>query len=126
MNEVTMTIWGREFNLKVDFDVYGGEEVSALQNAALSEFVSNVSSLDATLPSVKAYCLKMNGEDVGAAAIDNIFKYVIPQSIYVPKWPDGSRMIGLMCAYKFNREDGLAVVFKNGQFHEIGTQNIIL
>ena len=126
MNEVKMTIWGREFNLKVDFDVYGGEDVSASQSAALSEFVSNVSSVDATLPSVKAYCLKMNGGDIGATAIDNIFKYVIPQSIYIPKWPDGSRMIGLMCAYKFNREDGLAVVFKNGQFHEIGTQNIIL
>ena len=126
MNEVKMTIWGREFNLKVDFDVYGGEEVSASQNAALSEFLSNVSSIDATLPSVKAYCLKMNSGDIGTTAIDNIFKYVIPQSIYIPKWPDGSRMIGLMCAYKFNREDGLAVVFKNGQFHAIGTQNIIL
>lgn len=126
MNEVKITIWGREFNLKVDFDVYEGEEVSALQSAALSEFVSNVSLLDATLPSVKAYCLKMNGQDIGEAVIDNIFKYVIPQSIYIPRWPDESRVVGLMCAYKFNLEDGLAIVFKNGRFYEIGTQNIIL
>ena len=126
MNEIRMTIWGREFKLKVIFDVREGETISEPQNKALSELTSNSTVIDSVLPLVKDYCLKMNGREINGNTVDNIFMYVVPQSLYIPKWPDGSRMIGLICAYKFNLEDGLVIVFKDGCFYEIGTQNIIL
>jgi hypothetical protein len=34
--------------------------------------------------------------------------------------------IMVMCAYKFNVDDGIAVVFRNGTLENVGTQNIIL
>jgi hypothetical protein len=36
------------------------------------------------------------------------------------------RVVAILCAYKFNPDDSLAIVFKNEAFEEIGTQNIIL
>ena len=121
----TLNIWGRDFDLEIYFDCYTGEKISIEQKEALDLFLQNPQLISEAKEKVIAYCLKRNAAEIGGT-IENIFKYVIPQSIYVQKSPDNARVVGLMCAYRFNPEDGLAIVFRNETYHEVGSQNIII
>ena len=121
----TLNIWGRDFDLEIYFDCYTGEKISIEQKEALDLFLQNPQLISEAKEKVIAYCLKRNAAEIGGT-IENIFKYVIPQSIYVQKSPDNAHVVGLMCAYRFNPEDGLAIVFRNETYHEVGSQNIII
>ena len=125
MNKI-FNIWGRDFNLQIVFDCYKGETVSKEQNDALRLFVENPQLINDAKDAVIAYCIENNRAEIGSDKIENIFKYVIPQSIYIQRAPDNVHTVGLMCAYKFNPDDGLAVVFKSEKFFKVGTQNIII
>lgn len=127
MNKVKINVWGRELELKIVFDCYEGEDVLPIQNEALGKFLSKAEILiNDAKRSVEEYCLKRNADDIGTPSIDNIFKYVVPQSLYIQRTTDSSRVIGLMCAYKFDIDNGISVVFKNETEFTVGTQNIIL
>ena len=121
----TLNIWGRDFDLEIYFDCYAGETVSDNQKEALELFLQKPQLISEAKDKVIDYCLKRDAAEIGGA-IENIFKYVIPQSIYVQKSPDKAHVVGLMCAYRFNPEDGLAVVFRNEAYYEVGSQNIII
>ena len=58
-------------------------------------------------------------------AFENIFKYVMPKSIFVPHTKK-HRIAAIMCNYKFDMEHGIAVVFENGKLKKVGTQDIVL
>lgn len=123
----TMIIWDRKFNIDIVYDVYSGEEILPYQKMALETFLRNYKSLvDSTLEDVKNYCLENNEKEIGQKAIDNIFKYVIPKALFVKRTKQKKQIVALLCDYKFNPDDGLAIVFENNQMSEIGTQNIIL
>ena len=116
-----INIWGRDFDLKVDFDCYKNETITDVQAQALNNFISN-KQLYANPSAVFEYC-KQHNNDVDST---NIFKYVCPQSLYIKRTSDSSRVVAIMCAYKFDIEHGLAVVFKNEKFMQISTQDHIL
>lgn len=122
-----MIIWDREFNIDIVYDVYSGEEILPYQKTALESFLGNYKSLiDSSLKDVKNYCLENNEKEIGQKVIDNIFKYVIPKAIFIKRTKQEKQIVSLLCDYKFNPDDGLAIVFENNQMIEIGTQNIIL
>lgn len=125
MNKVTMKIWDRIFVLKVDYDCFRGEELLQIQKDAIQQFVGSEEKISASLPEVKEYCLKQNADDIGSEDIENIFKYVLPKSLYA-KREDDKRVVALMCDYKFDMEHGLAVIFENEKVKAIGAQDIAL
>lgn len=123
---MNLEIWGRSFELDVVYDAYCGEEVSQEQRDALDKFLSVADELFAVAEvKAKEYCLDMNGDEIGEEAISNIFKYVVPKAVYVSR-TDGARVVAILCHYKFNMDDGVAIVFENEEFSEIGTEDIIL
>lgn len=125
-NSIKLTIWGREFDISVLFDCYSGEEKLPEQTAAYDAFIKNASKiLESAKSNVESYCLATDKEKINSEKIDNIFKYVIPKNIYVPRDQNGKQVIALLCNYKFNPDDGIAIVFENGNFADIGTGNII-
>ncbi|MDR0906780.1 MAG: hypothetical protein LBN00_11540 [Oscillospiraceae bacterium] len=136
MNKQKLNVWGRDFELEVVFDCYEGESVLPVQKEALENFLAKskiitdekvmVSIISDVKAAVVEYCLKRNAEEIGMSTIDNIFKYVMPKSLYVQRTTDDSRVVGLMCAYKFDVDNGIAVVFKNEQFVNVDSQNAIL
>lgn len=93
-----INVWGSEVELEVVVDCYEGEE----------------------------YCLRRNAEDIGSPSIDNAFKYVVTKSICVYRTTDGSHVVGLMFAYKFNIENGIAVVFNNEKLDKVGTKDAFI
>jgi hypothetical protein len=125
MTKVTLNVWGRDLELGVVYDRYKGEEVLPGQKDALACFIAEDGVLESALESIKQYCLNKNPEEIGGT-IDNIFKFVMPKDIYVPRRKDNQRVVALMCAYKFDAEHGLTAVFESEQFREVGTQDIVL
>lgn len=126
MNKIKTEIWGRVLELDVVFDRYSGEDVLDSQKAALTAFLDRADILySIALEKVKCYCLENNGSDIEENVIGNIFKYVKPKALYVGRSND-ERIVAILCAYKFNPDDGLAIVFKNEMFSRIGTENIVI
>jgi hypothetical protein len=126
MNKQSINIWGRDFDLEVVYDCYDNEQILSVQTEALQRFLENAALLSEVKSEVEKYCLVKNATEIGTEFIENIFKFVMPKSIYVQRTVDNSRVVALMCAYKFDVDNGLAVVFKNERLKEVGTQNIVL
>ncbi len=125
MSNVTIKIWGRDFKLDVVFDCYDGEEITTLQNETLDSFLDNTSIVDDMKSSVDMYLVNNNKEDFPDGKVDNIFKYVIPTSIFI-KRTKKNKVAAIMCNYKFDIEHGLAIVYENNQFINIVPQDNIL
>ena len=122
-NKLKLMIWGREFEINIVFQNFPGEEVTSNQQKVV-DTLSTIDFEQAFAP-LKAYIMKYNSEDVGQLEITNIFKYVIPKSILIPREND-TRVVALMCNYKFDMEHGLAIVFENEKYKTVGPQDIIL
>lgn len=127
MNKCTVNVWGRVLDMEVIYDCYTGEEVLDSQREALETFMKDAERLmDSALPKVKEYCLQMNRAEIGEDTIANIFKFVKPKSLFVKRTDSTIRKVAIICAYRFNPEDGLAIVFQNEDLLMIGTENVIL
>lgn len=125
INEVNINIWGRDFSLPVKYDCYENEEVIMNQKEALQNFMNNGEFINNSLDNLKEYCLSLNGNEIEAKEISNIFKYVIPKYLFVPR-SENNRLLALMCNYRFDMEHGIAIVFCDEKLKEIGIQDIVL
>ena len=127
MNKHTLIIWGRVFEIEVAYDYYEGESILDSQYEACEAFLNQAETLlNGAKASVEKYCLKSNRTEIGSDTIENIFKYVKPKTLFVKRCASGEHKVALLCAYKFQPEDGLAIVFENEHLSDIGTENIIL
>ncbi len=125
MNKCKMSIWEREFELPLMYECYTGEEVLENQKEAFAMFEDNAKEVAGSLDQVKKYVKKTGAAQLAGDEIENIFKYVMPKSIFVPH-SKKHHTVAIMCNYKFDMEHGIAVVFENGQFKKIGSQDIVL
>ena len=121
----TMTIWERQYDLPVVFDCFDNEEVLPIQKQALEAFLKAENTIQESKKQLEKYILNDEYAEIEGNSIDNIFKYVIPTDIYIPRTPE-TRTVALLCDYRFDEEHGLAIIFENEQFKEIGEQDIVL
>ena len=124
MNKEKMNLWNRDFELCISYSCYPGEEITEIQTNTAKEFCENSSVALTALDELKVYIEKSSDMEIKANEIENIFKYVMPKSIFVPRTE--SKIVAINCNYKFDMENGIAVVFENGRLKEIGPQEIIL
>lgn len=123
-NKIKIQIWDRNFELNVVFQNFPGEEVTEVQENTISSITN--SNIAESLNAVKEYIKKYNAEDLDDGDISNIFRYVMPKSIIIPRTKAGKRIFAIMCNYKFDMEHGLAIVFENEKYKSVGPQDIIL
>ena len=145
MDKQKIKIWGREFELDVSFYAFDGNDATDAQKDALDLFLKanascipneetgeyvggkeDTSLIDSIKADVEKYCLtNANGNDVDDP-ITNIFKYVIPKCIFVDEVIEDSRIVALLCDFKFDMEHGLAIVFENEKFDTVGDLGMVL
>lgn len=125
MSKCKINIWDRAFDLNVVYECYPGEEVLESQKEAFALFEDNAEEIADSLAAVIKYVQKNDAGQLAGAAIGNIFKYVMPKSIFIPHTKK-HRTVAIMCNYKFDMEHGIAVVFENGKFKKVGMQDIVL
>lgn len=118
-----LKIWGRDFELKVTYDIYEGEELSQSMRDALDMFL-NVSDdlLSCVDRMLLEYCIGHSNGNI--TEVENIFKYVMPTSVLVKRSKD-KRIVVLLCAYRFDSEHGIAIVYENECLMRITDQSNI-
>lgn len=127
MNKQNFDVWGRTLELEIVYDCYRGEVVSEDQKRAYELFCEKASSLFSVAKvQAEQYVLSNNKAEIEGGTITNIFKYVKPKAVYIKRTNKNVRKVAILCAYKFNPDDGIAIVFENEDFCQIGTENIIL
>lgn len=84
MSKSKITIWDRAFELSVVYECYAGEEVLESQREAFALLEDNAAEVAESLKAVKKYVRKTGAGQLADDAIENIFKYVMPKSIFVP------------------------------------------
>lgn len=124
MNKIKLNIWDRQFELPVSVKTFKGKEPTDVQKEAAEKFNANTDIFSDVQDQVEQYILDHGLKANGIERVDNIFKYVMPKIIVIPKTKN--RVVGLICNYKFDVEHGLAIVFENEKFKEIGAQDIVL
>ena len=123
MNRIRQNIWGRDFELAVSYQNFPGENVTDNQTCALEKAQST--DFSESLSDVKQYIMKHYGSELGEDSIDNIFKYVLPKSILIPR-NENKRVFAILCNFKFDMEHGLAIVFEDEKYKAVGPQDLIL
>lgn len=124
MNSVSVNLWNRDFNLPAIYSCYPGEEVTELQINALKMFCEDKDTVQNMLEDLKQYVAETSEEIAASSEIENIFKYVMPKRLFIPRSKE--MQVAIICNYKFDMENGIAIVFENGSLLKIGTQDIIL
>lgn len=124
MSKIKLNIWDRDFDLPMSVKTFSGKEATDVQKEAVAKFEANTDLFNDAQEQVEKYILAHGLKENGIDKVDNIFKYVTPKTIVVPKAKN--RVIGLICNYKYDDEHGLAVVFENEKFKKIGAQDIVL
>lgn len=126
-NDREYEIWGRRCKVKLIFDCYAGEDIDAIQEESIDDFEANIESYTQRgLKEIKKYIVENYKRNIDDLTIPNIFKYVVPKTVYVSKDPSKKKVIGILCYFKFDDEDGIAVKFVDGQVEEVGGEQIIL
>ena len=124
MTSLTREVWGREFDLPIYFEDLDDDGISKLQWDAYGYIIVNWSTINDVLPELMNYCNENDSQEAEHVS-DNIFKSVIPKSLFIPN-TNTCRTVALMCDYRFDPEHGIAIVFENEVLKTIDTQGIIL
>lgn len=124
MNKINTEIWGRGFELPVIIKQFKDKEITDIQKEAVDRFEKNLNILNDAKAEVEKYIIDNGLKENGINEVDNIFKYVIPKSISVPK--SKKRVVALMCNFKFDMEHGLAIIFEDEKLKEVGPQDLVL
>lgn len=123
----TVNIWGRNCEINIVFDCFKEEAIDDCQKQAYDEFMKNWEKMmDSAYAQLEKYCTENYSEQIGGHSFDNIFKYIIPRCLYIQKTPDKTKIIGLLCKFKFDAENGIAVKFQNNKAVEVGGEQIAL
>ena len=125
MTTSKLKIWGRDLELKIHCRCYEDQEPSPAQQQTLAWFCGAQDVIDSALDPVKKYILNDEQADASDDPINNIFYYVMPTTIFVPRDQEKGG-IALLCNYRFDPEHGLAVVFEEQKYKTTGPQDIIL
>ena len=125
IESLEVSIWGRSFELPVEYDCYEDEEVTKAQIQAIKLFKSHTEWIEQSKSVVEDYCIKQVMSDDENAKKDNIFSYLKPECLFVKRDKENSR-IAMMCKYRYDLEHGLAVVFSSDGEVTVGIQDIIL
>ena len=124
MSKCNLLIWGREFSLDISYECYPDEKVLDIQREALESISTEQNVISETQLKIEEYILSDEKANV-AGSVDNIFKYVMPKCVFIPRSKD-TRCVVIMCDYIFDPEHGIAIVFENEHLKIIGTQDVIL
>ena len=125
MTNLTREIWGRELDIRVSFEDLDDKGIDEKQWDALGRIISEWRAVEESVSLIKDYYCQQNSQEHDKQADDNVFRYVMPKYLFIPQGSN-ERTVALMCDYRFDPENGLAVVFENEKFKEIGPQDIIL
>lgn len=124
IDKLNISIWGRDFELPVNYNCYEGESVTSEQIQLLDYFVKHPEWISNSKIIVENYCRQQVLDDEENQKKDNIFSYIKPISVFIKnvKKP----RIAVICKYRYDEEHGLAIMFDEAGSISVGSEDIIL
>lgn len=122
MNSIKMNVWGKTLSLKILYDTYADESNLPMQEEALDLFIKEESVIEKSLGAIKKYILS-NNEDI--KSVENIYKYVKPNTLYVIR-DSKIRKIIVLCNYSLDLEHGLAIAYRNEKLVDVGITDDVI
>lgn len=126
MHSKHVVLWGRKFDLRISYDYYDDDEIPNDMASARDRIFGSWDKVDNALPELKRYCLIQDTDDVerlyGSKSIDNIFRIAVPDYLFIQQSAQ-VRTVALMLNYRFDPEDGLALLFKDEELVSICPQS---
>lgn len=122
---VRLMIWGRDFNIPVEYDCYIGETVTPEQDKAVKNFLSHPDWLAKAKNYVEVFCRDSVVKDSRNDKKDNIFSYIKPEYLFVKRDSKEPRVV-MVCKYRYDPEHGLAIVFSYEGEIKVDSQDMIL
>lgn len=124
IDKLSVSIWGRDFELPVNYNCYEGETVTEEQIQLLNKFIEHSEWIRKSKDIVENYCKQQVFDDEENQKKDNVFSYIKPMSVFVKhvKKP----RIALICKYRYDEEHGLAIVFDKEGNVTVGSEDFIL
>ena len=123
MSKMNVWIWNREFNLDISYQNFPGEDITENQRKILTTV--SAADYDTAKVGVERYIKKVFASELGNDNLDNIFRFVMPRSILVPR-TETSSVFAILCNFKFDMEHGIAIIFEDGKYKKTGSQDLIL
>lgn len=125
MNEINAEIWGRRFELLVTYDCYRGENVTNTQIQAINLFTEKITELTSSAKDkVQDFCASRCDETIDPH--ENIFRFLLPRTIYVKRSSNNERVVALLCDFRYDPEYMIAIVFRNEKLYEVTTDSAIM
>ena len=124
-DKLVTKIWGREFTLDVYYKTYQGKKKEIDQIDSYYYFLNDSSELQKSKEKLIAYIEKNYKNELNGKTIENIFKYVLPKTLYISSNTD-KRLVAVLCDFRFDEEHGLAIIFEKEKFQKIASQDDIL
>lgn len=125
MNKSTVRIWGRNFDLEVYYKKFQGKNVNLSQQEAYDKFLESEDIIEKSYRKVVSYIEDNYKNNLEEDRIENIFRYIIPKTIYIPN-DAFKRKIVILCDFKYDIEHGLAIVYENEELVKISSQDDVL
>ena len=124
MRNVTTSVCGRKFKLDVIFDKFDNEDVLPEQKAAANKFLRRNFILKSKEDTEHVKNYIKSASDGQISEVDNIFKYIMPKDIYIPRNKQGQ--VAIMCDSKFDPEHGISIIYENNKIKDIVQQDAVL
>ena len=115
-----LNIWGRKFDIEIIFDCFESEEISESQKNAFDDFIANFEKYtEEGKVRLEKKILAEYSSFMEEKQIKNIFKYVIPKMIYNPRSPINEKVVAVVCSFKFDEENDIAIKYIDGKVMDI-------
>ena len=122
-----LAIWGRELSINIIFDCYEDEIITQVQEYTLDSYLNNQDEYNKeAFLAFQTYCINEYPDEFSNVGFDNIFKYIIPNMIYIKNDYLNREMFGIICKFKYDLENDIACVFINGKIDSVGPNTVIL
>ncbi|NLD79778.1 MAG: hypothetical protein GX642_01225 [Smithella sp.] len=124
INNLNIEIWGRNYDLRVEYDCYDNETVTDAQLRAVEGLSAHPELISVSKEQVEDFCREQVQQDFENNKKDNVFSYIKPEYLFVKH--EKNPRVAIMCKYKYDIEHGIAIVFFSDGKIDVGTQDIIL
>lgn len=122
-----INIWDRELDIEIIAACYSNEEITDSQRETYLWLKKNKESIfDKLKISLVQYIIANNASEVANSNFDNIFSFVIPKTIVFKQDSDHQLKMVLLLNYKFDRENGIGVIWEKEEIKLLSTQDVVL
>lgn len=124
-SKLKITLFGNSFYLKIVYDCYTGEKITAEQKTAADLFTKHLSKIKNAEDKTIEYCRNILYEIDLHADKKEIVSSIIPEYLFVKRDDENCR-VAIRCNFNLDPENDLAIVFDTTGNVTVGPQSMIL